>query len=784
MKPVANVRTSSEKNIFSILFAALYLFVHFVTDFGGADVMGAQWLYAGVLDLAVIAYIIFNSKIYTQAIATIYKIKFTLLYTFFVLWAIGSFFYAINPTESLVCLGRLATTYLIFINLSILFYKQDFKWLFTVVAYIITGILLYDSLFVLSHFSQNLGEMNLDQNILSLMGNHGNKNVMAASLMIKIPFALYVLLDSKLVGKTFGSIALTLGFISLFILNTRSTFVAIILIFVLFVMYTVFTLGVKQGKKIGVQLAYFLIPLIIAYFSADQILSNAIKIQDTSSGYGLVSDRLKTINIKDNESSRIHLWLSALDYFKQHPIIGTGYGNWKLASIPYEKAYANELFVPYHSHNDFIENAAELGILGGAAFLLLFALMFLFTIKAMVDKRFEPYRFLIVISFLGITCYFVDAFLNFPAERTAMQTMFTLCAALLYAPLILVKEEENKQKGVKNKLITFIPNAYKLGALLLILPSIYIANQVFESFKVQKFVMGEINANPTLSTEEVLKITNIPNLSTSTLPIKALIARYYIRDQNFPEAIKYLRASYKDNVFIHYNDFLLTSIFAAQGRYDSTLFYAKKAFYNWPRASSYYKNIMFAAVKNKDSLEIKKAFDTSYKYSNNALTWDQYILANFELKSKPLVDLNKLADSALKMFPDSGLMKTKALINSQGGVIVPTNNYAAQGMQLYQKGSYVKAAEMYKHAIETEPANYTHYENVAICLYTAKNFNGCIPFFDKAVSFKENNTGKSEFFKAMALIALNKKDQACGALQAAKAKGYNQADQYIKSNCQ
>ena len=30
----------------------LYLMVHFVSDFGGADVMGAQWLYTSTLDLA------------------------------------------------------------------------------------------------------------------------------------------------------------------------------------------------------------------------------------------------------------------------------------------------------------------------------------------------------------------------------------------------------------------------------------------------------------------------------------------------------------------------------------------------------------------------------------------------------------------------------------------------------------------------------------------------------------------------------------------------------------
>ena len=46
-----------EKNIWGPGFCAfLYLLVHFIPDFGGADVMGAQWLYVSLLDFAILAY--------------------------------------------------------------------------------------------------------------------------------------------------------------------------------------------------------------------------------------------------------------------------------------------------------------------------------------------------------------------------------------------------------------------------------------------------------------------------------------------------------------------------------------------------------------------------------------------------------------------------------------------------------------------------------------------------------------------------------------------------------
>ena len=111
-------------------------------------------------------------------------------------------------------------------------------------------------------------------------------------------------------------------------------------------------------------------------------------------------------------------------------------------------------------------------------------------------------------------------------------------------------------------------------------------------------------------------------------------------------------------------------------------------------------------------------------------------------------------------------------------------NYAAQGALAFQKGRYAAAAKFYIQASQTEPENYTHFENIGICYYSNKNYGKCIQYFDKANSFAQNTAGKSYFFKAMALIALGKKDQACTALNEAKKRSYAEADSFIKSNCQ
>ncbi|NBW03673.1 MAG: hypothetical protein EBR87_08200, partial [Cytophagia bacterium] len=111
------------------------------------------------------------------------------------------------------------------------------------------------------------------------------------------------------------------------------------------------------------------------------------------------------------------------------------------------------------------------------------------------------------------------------------------------------------------------------------------------------------------------------------------------------------------------------------------------------------------------------------------------------------------------------------------------NNNAAQGALAFQKGRYAAAAKFYIQASQAEPENYTHFENIGICYYSNKNYESFIQYFDKANSFAQNTAGKSYFFKAMAAIALGKKDQACSALNEAKKRAYPDVDTFIKSNC-
>jgi O-antigen ligase len=775
-----------------LLFSAIYLAVHFIPDLGGADVMGAQWLYSSVVDLVVFGYLLLNMNKYKEAIHVIFNSRFSIIYLIYFIWAIISISYAMNAIETMVCLSRLASTFLIFINISVLLYKKDLSSFYAIISVLLSLILIYDALYVIKGFVNNMDSMVLDQNIISLTGNNGNKNVMAASLLIKLPFALYLLVTGKFFQKIIGFVSLFLGVFAVFIMNARSTYVGLLIIFLLFCITSIVFLY-KNKKKLGFQLLLFIIPVALAFLSANTILSNAIKMQETQGEYSSVTKRIGDINIASDQGLRLHLWGAALDYLKKNPVLGAGYGNWKLASIPYEKERTNDLYVPYHSHNDFFENGAELGVMGIVCYFLFFIVLGIVTVRLWKNKNAKQYHLIATISLMVLACYFIDAFFNFPTERTIMQTMLAFSFTLVMAPAFLMNDELIAIPKFKIFSQNLSRYSFVLLTIATLLPSIYINNQVYESLKVQKYVMGEIDADPKMALDEVKDaFPMFPNLSTSTLPIKALVARYYFRDKMYEEALRLLNESENVNPALHYNDFIKTSIYAAKQNYDSTAFYAYRAFYNWPRATSYFKNAMFAASKKKDTLEITKVYNLYKKYRDGSEAVNQYLMAMYEVKGGADKYLLNILDSAFVHFPNDSvsLINTKNLLfrgiegsQNNGLAVVTGNQFAYEGGTLFAKGKFTQAAYLYIKAIKIEPNNYTHYENVAICYYSNKNFEKSIPYFDKAASFSNNNTGKSEFFKAMSLVSMGKNADACAALQAAKKKKYPDIDNYIALYC-
>ena len=151
----------------------------------------------------------------------------------------------------------------------------------------------------------------------------------------------------------------------------------------------------------------------------------------------------------------------------------------------------------------------------------------------------------------------------------------------------------------------------KFLLLFLLLFTTYITYQVFVSMRVQYELeshMGSNSANIAYDDIETL-FPHFPNISVATIPLSAYKAYFYFTYSDINKALSTLDNSENVNPHIFFNEHLKSQIFFKINNLDSALYYAKKAFYGWPKNIEHYKNYNKLLVLNKDTTEILNAFD-------------------------------------------------------------------------------------------------------------------------------------------------------------------------------
>jgi O-antigen ligase/Tfp pilus assembly protein PilF len=806
-KPDNKVDTNNNSyNWISSLLLCLYLAVHFIPNLGGIDVMGAQWLYISLIDLLVVCYILARRSSYGEKITSIFRNNYTKLYLALYLWAAFSIFFAINPVESWVCFVRFTATVIAFFNISILF--KNHLPIFRNIALLLSGVLFAESLLYFRDFFNDIDKVPLDQLINQLNGNTGNKNIFAASLVIKIPFILYCLLQAKTGERVFHLSSLTVGITTIFLSSARASFVSLFLITLCFLIFCF--LQFRQSRKTELLLyrsAYIIIPLIAGFFLAKSVFAQANLYQERSnSGYSDISSRISSISLtQDNSSYRLALWKHAFSYIKEHPMMGCGYGNWKLASIPYEKEYINDLNVPAHAHNDFLEYFAELGIVGGLLYLSLFVCLLICTIKTWRSKADESVKWISVFSFMAVLSYAVDSALNFPIERPIMQVFFALVTAFNLGTYLMAHAGESSDK---RNVSGFTQPLYGLICILLLIPTAYITNLTYQSLRSQMKIVPDLNNEPLqIPLDEVKNIsTSIPNLTSSSQPIISILGRYYYENKQYDTALKMLRAGIPANPYIYYSEFLTANIYFILQQYDSANVYATKAFYNRPRANTYYQTFIAVQSRRFDTTAIEKAFKLYSGYRNEPFAWNLYLMGMLNAQRRGTPKLLAMADSALKLFkPPAGteasntlyqeLLKRRTEIltnlpNSVSGLPVSSqddiNRATAiynEGVAAFGKGDFATAASKFVKAASISAFSYSIYENAGVSYFNLKDYNKALVYFNKVIALKITTDGKSEFFRGICQINLGQKEAGCQSLQLARQKGYVGADNMINTYC-
>ena len=761
-------------NLIASFFLILYLCIGFIPNWSAVDKIAPQWLGMNILNMVVLAYLLYNYKNFKNSILRFLNSKLTLLYGVFILWAAGSFFYSINQTEQIVNITRQFNVFLMYGNMFILIGTLKNKISF--LSWTILSILSIEIYYVLAEALEMLN----NNGVISagaLKGVTANRNITAFSLAIKLPFVYYLLqTQKKSIIKAAIAVLIFSIFLGLSMIQSRASFLATgfgIIAFIGAIIFFMLKDQKRNHKKYVSSTIGVLIPLLLA------ISINQTVLKDKGADAVSRAATIGAITTDDSITARIRYYSDVLKQIKSSPIFGVGLGNWKLKSIDFDKNDINGYVVPYHAHSDFIQLGAELGIFGFLAYIGIFIFTIFFAFREIFKnkKRSLEERFFIFLLIISLGIYSVDASLNFPIARPQVIVVWTLIISLIG----FYNYEKNKSLSVKP-----ISKGFLVTSLILLMPALYVSNSVYKSLKGQMFLLQDFNSNqfnvPLNQVDNI--VPDMPNITVTTIPINSVKARYYVNAKKYDKALALLDKGTNANPYLFYSEILKSQIFQEQGKLDSAKVYARKAFFGLPNNDLHASRYINLINITRDKKALEEAFEL-LTYKNKENNWKNYLIIANSINSPNDPVLIDRAKKATEIFPDNREIK-----NLYNQIAIGTEklnksiSYSKIGLEYFNKGDYKNASIEFEKAAEANPLDYAHFENAATANYMIGNLEKAEKQIDVVINDLNPLNGKCEYIKALIYIKMGDPIGACPYLATARDSGFSQAagtfDQYCR----
>jgi len=625
-----------EKEIIPSALLFLFVLIPFLPRFGALDAMGFHWMCFAILNVITSFYLINKNQLVQFPIF----FKPLLFYCSWILLSIVSSLFAFNKIESIVVLSRMMIVIAGVYNLICLLKNK--RELLDILLKLLLAALLVESVYTIWMLFYNFTRYNaIDDIVYFIRFFAGNKNILAASIAVKIPLAFYFLhqSNSKKEIASYTSI-LFLGVSAIIILNARATYVSVFLQSILFVGYEILC-WIKNGKvKSYLQKAITFFTVFSIAIVLWQVVFSQIEKSKKTVSYGDINKRIASIEFtQSGSSSRFVYWNEAFDFIKKNPLIGGGLGNWKIHAINYEQNYRTSFVCSKHVHNDFLEVAADSGILSALLFTLFFIAIGLLLLKSSLQFTKEN-SMLAFMLLLMLMAFIIDSFLNFPSERPIMQSLLIFIIAI---SAIYISGKEIQSISINHPL--------SLGLLISICFSMYISINAYYSMCLQAKLRGN-----TAKMSEVKNFPAIPNITEYVMPINGVQANYFYSKKDYKKAEYYLSKKGNTNPYYYYSEYVKSRILFAQRDTANAIKYATIAFKNRPADLNMFNNLAYLYQAKKDTAGINKIYSIMNACIKNPKAADNY--ASYYLKASNDTNyIKQFLASKIQEFPNDTILK-------------------------------------------------------------------------------------------------------------------------------
>ena len=762
-----------------------------------------------ILNLVVVALVFFIKEFRerTQVLFGFFTNKMGIAYCLIMVMALLSFSKAINTEEAILHFFKIFTAFSAawMVSALVIYYKEGI----VVLALAMTILLCYDFLVAMDGIKGVIKGTATD---LAIKGSYSNKNILASAMFIKIPFAIWLFYFRKEnFLRIIGGIGVTLGTLAIFFMSTRTFYLATILTMVVFIIYGAIDFFILKRRETGVKVLTH-VGLVIIAFGVFSFVQNYLYPQEVrqSTSFGA---RLAEVANQENQSNNLRktAWvITATDMIPNDPLLGVGIGNWKVRFLEYENSYSPHYIYMYKNHNDFLELTAEVGILGGLAFVAIFLLAAFYFFKGTYKNKNSEQEQWFFLPLFGLFAYSFDAFFNFPQDRPEIQALFGIYVGIAVGLAVLYfRKYDDKERKLPTLAVGFI-GAVAVVAMAL---GVIVERMYFDYSKIQRMVKEEQqNVRPTKSPAEYLirEYPRIPNLTAVAEPVDVEKARYLIDEQKFEEARKILRS-------IHYHPydarpeyFMAVSYFMEPEKNNDSIYkYAHKArmikpnFFGSLNLETFALNNM---GKEQESIKLLKQFlglekDTTIvtpKWKNTLKKFhidvDREALANkrteaqawnalayLQEKNNLIADAKATLDSAYVYLPNNqDIVNNRIKLTSRLQVEQFTPLYV-EAVNLYNNRRYPEAVEAFTKFLEKVPAHAEAYRLRAYSYYNLQQYQKVIADINQIESLGNPIDPVLNNYRASCYYMIGDKNNAKVFFQKAASEGNADAQKNLNS---
>ena len=302
-----------------------------------------------------------------------------------------------------------------------------------------------------------------------------------------------------------------------------------------------------------------------------------------------------------------------------------------------------------------------------------------------------------------------------------------------------------------------------LTFLLISLVTTTVTYRTFLSFRQQSIMTFDFNGRRfNLATDEFIDdiITDLPNISATTIPLKSLKA-FYLREtrKDTISAISLFKKAIKDNPYIKIPETELSRMYFDQSKIDSAIYYGKKAFFGLPKNPLHFGHYAAALAVKGDTAEINRAYEYM-DFKSDKLINKLYLVAMTGFTDQS--ESNKFLQSIEYLNVKDDEYKISYYILKHGRQrVINALELGQYGDKLFETKKYKEASLKYVEAIKKNPSESAFYQNAGNSFLQVGDYDKADFYLKKAIDSFNDLTGKSEYLYSLSLLEQKNKLLGC-----------------------